>query len=118
MKKVYFATPVNGRNESSFQEKKIAALKRCIEMREWIKECHPDWIITFSFTVCPINQNMDETEAMRRCLQLVRHCDIIVLDRRWRLSSGCCEERLEAKHRGIMILELRDALNPKIIKTK
>ncbi len=110
MKKVYFATPVNGRNESSFQEKKIAALKRCIELRSIMGIVHPDWIVTFSFTVCPINEEIDEHTAIQCCYDLLRHCDIIVLDDSWMKSEGCKKERYFAISHRIQVLTLKEAL--------
>lgn len=110
MKKVYLATPVNGRKESSLQEKKIEALKRCIELRSKMSIAHPDWIVTFSFTVCPINEEIDEPTAMQCCYDLLRHCDIIVLDDSWMKSEGCKKERLFAISHRILVLTLKEAL--------
>ena len=109
-KKVYFATPVNGRMEHTFEEKKLAALKRCIEVRQLLAREQPDWIVTFSFTVCPINEPIDEPTAMARCYDLLRQCDIIVLDRGWMNSEGCNKERRFAIHHGIFVLTLNDVL--------
>lgn len=109
-RKVYFATPVNGRTERTFEEKKLAALKRCIEVRQLLAREQPDWIVTFSFTVCPINEHIDEPTAMSRCYDLLRQCDMIVLDRSWTNSEGCNKERRFAIHHGIFALTLNDVL--------
>lgn len=109
-RKVYFATPVNGRMERTFEEKKLAALKRCIEVRQLLAREQPDWIVTFSFTVCPINEHIDEPTAMARCYDLLRRCDMIVLDRDWTNSEGCNKERRFAIHHGIFALTLNDVL--------
>lgn len=89
MKKVYFATPVNGRTEPTLAEKKEAALRRCIAVRNHLKRLHPDWVITYSFMVCPINQVLTEAEAMGRCVTLLMSCDMIILDDNWQYSKGC-----------------------------
>lgn len=109
-RKVYFATPVNGRTERTFEEKKLAALERCIEVRQLLAREQPDWIVTFSFTVCPINEHTDEPTAMARCYDLLRQCDMIVLDRGWMNSEGCNKERQFAKHHGIIAFTLNDVL--------
>jgi hypothetical protein len=80
MKKVYVATPVNGRTEPTLEEKKEAALARCIEVRGHLERLHPDWVICYSFMVCPINQVLTEAEAMGRCVTLLMSCDMIVMD--------------------------------------
>ena len=109
-KKVYFATPVNGRMERTFEEKKLAALKRCIEVRQLLAREQPDWMVTFSFTVCPINEPIDEPTAMARCYDLLRRCDMIILDRNWTSSEGCNKERMFAKRHGIFVLTLKDVM--------
>ena len=109
-RKVYFATPVNGRTERTFEEKKLAALKRCIEVRQLLAREQPDWMVTFSFTVCPINEPIDEPTAMARCYDLLRQCDMIVLDRGWTNSEGCNKERMFAKRHGIFVLTMNDVM--------
>ena len=109
-KKVYFATPVNGRMERTFEEKKLAALKRCIEVRQLLAREQPEWIVTFSFTVCPINEHIDEPTAMARCYDLLRQCDMIVLDRGWLMSEGCRKEKRFAHQHGKYVVKLNDVL--------
>jgi hypothetical protein len=109
-RKVYFATPVNGRTERTFEEKKLAALKRCIEVRQILTREQPDWMVTFSFTVCPINEHIDEPTAMARCYDLLRKCDMIVLDRGWLMSEGCRKEKRFAHQHGKYVVKLNDIL--------
>lgn len=106
MKKVYFATPVNGRSEGSIREKKIAALRRCIKMREALTRKHPDWAVMFSFNVCPIDANLSEPEAMGRCVTLLMACDMIVVDNGWEGSKGCQAEVKVADTYGIPVLSV------------
>ena len=118
MKKVYFATPVNGRTEPTLVEKKEAALARCIEVRGHLKRLHPDWVICYSFMVCPINQVLTEAEAMGRCVTLLMSCDMIVMDETWQNSKGCRLENYVADLYGIEARGLRIILSEpkKIVK--
>ena len=104
MKKVYFATPVNGRKEPTERAKKVAALQRCVEFRTKMKDIHPDWAVTFSFNVCPIGQELDEPTAMGRCVELLMRCDALVLDDGWMGSAGCSVERSVAVNYGKKIV--------------
>jgi hypothetical protein len=114
MKKVYFATPVNGRTEPTLAEKKEAARARCIEVRGHLKRLHPDWVICYSFMVCPINQVLTEAEAMGRCVTLLMSCDMIILDDVplpfYANSRGCLLENMVAQIYGIEQKVLRNVL--------
>lgn len=118
MKKVYFASPVNGRTEPTLAEKKTAALARCVEVRNHLKRLHPDWVITYSFMVCPINQVLTEAEAMGRCVTLLMDCDMLILDDGWMQSRGCTLEQATAKIYGKEIHRLKNVLEEpkKIVK--
>ena len=110
MKKVYFATPVNGRKELTKQAKKEAALVRCIEVRKFLHEQYPDWIVTFSFNVCPIeDKTLTEAEAMGRCVTLLMQCDGLILDDGWMGSAGCNVERSVALNYNKRIITIDDA---------
>ena len=111
MKKVYFATPVNGRKESTLEDKKLAALHRCYDVREKIKKAHPDWIFCYPFMVCPFDtQSFTEAEAMGRCVTLLMQCDALILDDGWMESAGCSVERSVAVNYDIKILTTEEAL--------
>ena len=110
MRKVYFATPVNGRKELTKQMKKQAALDRCIEVRQFLRQQHPDWIVTFSFNVCPVeDKNLTEPEAMGRCVTLLMQCDALILDDGWMESAGCNVERCVAVNYNKRILTIEEA---------
>jgi hypothetical protein len=121
MKKVYFATPVNGRTEPTLAEKKAAALARCVEVSNHLKRLHPDWVIYYSFMVCPINYNLSrdhdltEAEAMGRCITLLLSCDMVVFDDHWEDSHGCCLEWDAADEYGIQREMLRNIFSEKKI---
>lgn len=115
MKKVYFATPVNGRTEPTLAEKKAAALARCVEVRNHLKRLHPDWVITYSFMVCPINQVLTEAEAMGRCVTLLMSCDMLILDGGWMQSKGCELEMRTAEIYEIESLRLKEVFTEKKI---
>ena len=114
MKKVYFATPVNGRTEPTLAEKKEAALARCVEVRNHLKRLHPDWVISYSFMVCPISEKLTEAEAMGRCITLLMECDMIILDDvplpLYANSRGCLLENMAAQIYGIEQEVLRNIL--------
>lgn len=110
MRKVYFATPVNGRKELTKQAKKQAALDRCIEVRQFLRQQHPDWIVTFSFNVCPIEDSkLPESVAMGRSVTLLMECDALVLDDGWMESAGCNVERCVAVNYNKRILTIGQA---------
>ena len=115
MKKVYFATPVNGRTEPTLAEKKEAALTRCVEVRNHLKRLHPDWVICYSFMVCPISEKLTEAEAMGRCITLLLSCDMVVFDDHWEDSHGCCLEWDAADEYGIQRDMLRNIFSEKKI---
>jgi hypothetical protein len=127
MKKVYFATPVNGRTEPTLAEKKEAALARCVEVRNHLKRLHPDWVICYSFMVCPINYNLSrdhdltEAEAMGRCVTLLMSCDMLITDNivltvpPTQQSKGCKLEWFAAEVYGIERKFLNDIFTEKKI---
>lgn len=119
MKKVYFATPVNGRTEPTLAEKKGAALARCVEVRNHLKRLHQDWVICYSFMVCPINQRLTEAEAMGWCITLLMECDMIILDDvplpLYAKSRGCLLENMAAQIYGIEQKALRNIFTEKKI---
>ena len=117
MKKVYFATPVNGRQEATLAEKKAAALARCVEVRNHLKRLHPDWVICYSFMVCPRDEQITEAEAMGRCVTLLMSCDMLILDDGWMHSKGCELEMRTAEIYEIETLKLKEILaEKKIVK--
>lgn len=107
MKKVYFATPVNGRREEGKREKKFAALTRCVTVREKIRRRHPEMAVTFSFNVCPFDEELTEPEAMGRCVTLLMKCDMLVYDDGWNESRGMQSEMAIADYYGIPKMPLR-----------
>lgn len=107
MKKVYFATPVNGRTEPTLAEKKDAAFARCVDVQTHLKRLHPDWVICYSFMVCPRDERLTEAEAMGRCITLLMECDMIILDDNWQYSKGCRLEWDAAELYGIERYPLR-----------
>lgn len=109
MKKVYFATPINGRKELSIVDRLWNALHRCQEVRAKLKAAHPDWIVCYSFMVCPIHEELSESEAMGRCVTLLMECDALILDDGWMGSAGCNVERSVALNYGKKILTIKEA---------
>ena len=115
MKKVYFATPVNGRTEPTLAEKKDAALARCVDVRTHLKRLHPDWVICYSFMVCPRDERLTEAEAMGRCITLLMECDMLILDDGWVKSRGCNVECSVANNYDILTVMLKECYEQKKI---
>lgn len=90
--KLYIATPVNARKEETFEEKYYAAQKRITELKENLSEDErfKGWEMTSGPDVCPLGMN--ETEALRRCVQTVLSCEAIYMDSGWQRSEGCRTE--------------------------
>lgn len=107
-KKVYIATPVNGRKEVTMTEKRKAAYQRVQEIKGALEKLMPNTEFHSSFDgdIAPLNVELtkkmfgyelpSEAVIMGRCVQRVMECDMIVLDDGWWDSKGCCVERFTA----------------------
>lgn len=95
--KIYVSTPVNGRKEETFQKKRIAAYHRAETLRAYLKDEYPDAEIVTPFDVVPLDETVDEPEAIGRCVTALLRCDTVVLDRGWTASNGCNLEYRAAK---------------------
>lgn len=102
--KIYIATPVNARTEATLEEKREAAYKRCVGLRAVLQMDFPDAIIVSAFDVVPPFGEVDEAEAMGRCITLLLTCDAIYLDHGWNASNGCNLEYRAAKIYGKHIM--------------
>ena len=111
--KLYIATPINARQESTMREKLVAA-KRRVEM---LKEILTDdvrfkkyeLISTFDFN----DMNDTEEKAMSRCIYHVLTSDAIYLDHGWTASKGCNLEYQAAKIYGKQIFINIENIKPK-----
>lgn len=103
--KVYIATPVNGRPEKTFEEKRQAAYERIQYLMSISRPSQ--WEPVSSFDVCPLNEDISEAEAMGRCIRLLMTCDAILVDRYLPIehSKGVLLELRCAKLYGIKIIE-------------
>ncbi len=104
-KKVYVATPVNGRQEPTRDEKRQAAYRRVVGLKAMLEIDHPDWDMVSSFDVCAPFGELSESVAMGRCVELLMTCEAIYLDRGWQSSKGCTVEHYVAKRYGLEIYE-------------
>lgn len=95
--KIYVSTPINGRKEDTFQKKRIAAYHRAETLRAYLKDEYPDAEIITPFDVVPLDENVDEAEAIGRCVTALLRCNTVVLDRGWTASDGCNLEYRSAK---------------------
>ena len=108
-KKIYLATPVNGRKEKTLAEKMKAARKRIVEMQEQLKKFYPDATFRCSFDIIGLvlDQPLTEAEIMGACVRMVMESDMIVLDDGWECSQGCTVERFVAMQYGKQVYTMQ-----------
>lgn len=102
--RIYVATPVNGRKERTYEEKRKQAYLRCVYLRTVIRDEFPNAEVVTSFDVCPIDEQIEESTAMGRCVSLVMTCDAIWMDGHWNESKGCRLEHRTAELYGLCIM--------------
>lgn len=103
--KLYISTPINGRNEKTFQEKLIAAKHRVELLKEVIRSD-----VSFDEYDCLMHTCFEkpmtsEAAAMGICVSQVIDADAIYLDHGWNSSKGCNLEYRAAKIYGKKIFE-------------
>lgn len=103
MKRIYLATPVNGRKEKTLAEKREAAFERVQAMQQFLERKYPNAAFVSGFSVCPIGTLMYESDIMGGCVRLVMESDLVVMDENWRDSRGCWVEQMVAQQYGIKI---------------
>lgn len=102
-KKIYLATPVNGRKERTLYLKQRAALERVIEMERYLRRWYPDAEFWSSVGNMPIARHGDESKEakiMGHCVTMVMESDMVILDDGWESSQGCTVERFVAMQYG------------------
>ena len=109
--RIYIATPINGRNERSFEDKYREAEKRVDALRNVLRTDPRFWSHSFVSSI-EINAPGSQTEAMAmgKCIAAVLECDAVYLDHGWQDSKGCNAEYQTAKIYGKKIIE-HDKLN-------
>lgn len=103
--RIYISTPVNGRNEATFEEKRKAAYRRAVMLKAYLHDEYPDAEILTPFDAVPLDSSMNEPEAIGRCVTLLLTCDTVLLDRGWTASKGCNLEYRAAKLYGKEIID-------------
>lgn len=102
--KIYLCTPINGRNECSFEDKYREAEKRIDALRNVLRADLRFWIHSVVSSI-EINPPGSQTEAMAmgKCIAAVMECDAIYLDHGWQESKGCSVEYrwLRSTERGL-----------------
>lgn len=90
---LYIATPVNARDESTFEAKHRAAMERIQHLKEVLRHderfAHYDKF-TSGVERCPIGT--PEPQAVGRCVQTVLECDAVYMDAGYEASRGCMTE--------------------------
>ena len=93
--KIYIATPVNGRQEATIEEKRKAAYHRVCYLQEKLRGIYPDAEFHSSFDddIAPITESgktcWSEPSIMGACVQRVMECDRVYFDIGWMDSKGC-----------------------------
>ena len=95
--RIYISTPVNGRSEATFEEKRKAAYRRSVMLRAYLLDEYQDAEVLTPFDAVPLEAKMSEAEAIGRCITLLLTCDTVLLDRGWTASDGCNLEYRAAK---------------------
>lgn len=103
--KIFISTPVNGRKESTLQEKRKAAHRRAKMLKAYMKSEYPHAVVVTPFDAVPLDSNLKEHEAVGECISLLLTCDTILLDRGWTASKGCNLEYRAAKLYNLHIID-------------
>lgn len=91
--KIYIATPINGRPEKTFAEKRAAAALRIEELKALLRQDErfaSYQEMTSGIDVC--TPDMKEPEAIGRCVSEVLRCDAVYMDCGYEQSTGCMTE--------------------------
>ncbi len=102
--KIYIATPVNARQEKTFELKKIMAEHRIQALSEIIG-CDDRFQNCITCGFPDVVTTDDEARSMGECIQAVIEADAIYLDHGWQASKGCNLEYRAAKIYGKDIYE-------------
>ena len=91
--KIYISTPINARNEQTFEQKYNAARQRVEHIIEVLHEepQYHDATFVSTFDLCPLGTKT-ESEAIGRCVQAVMESDMLYFDCRASESKGCSLE--------------------------
>ena len=103
--RVYVATPVNARKEPTLKEKRAGAKRRADMLRCWFCDEHPDAEVVTPFDAVPLSEEIEEPQAIGRCIALLLTCDTILLDRGWTGSKGCALEYHAAKLYNLRVID-------------
>lgn len=103
--RIYISTPISGRGEPSFEEKRQVAYRRVKMLSAYIAEEWPEAEIRSPFDAVPLNEECSESVAIGRCINIVLTCDAILLDRGWNASRGCNLEYRAAKIYDLEIID-------------
>lgn len=105
--RLYIATPVTARQESSLKERVLAARHRVDLVKELLADEPPfkDYEMFSTFDLPHDPEDVTEARAMGDCITAVLNCDAILLDHGWQTSKGCNLEYRAAKIYGKKIYE-------------
>lgn len=115
--KIYISTPINGRKEATFEEKREAARTRVEALKALAMPLTPgegDSAIS-TFDINP--DGVTEGEAMAQCIRtIIDECDAVLMDAGWKGSRGCTVEFHTAKAYGKLVfcLDLRRSRQQKL----
>lgn len=98
MKRLYIATPINGRKGRNLEEKKEIAHARVRVLKKLLSGApeFQDYEIFSTFDL-PHDGDTTEARALGDCVTAVLNCDAIYMDHGWLQSKGCNLEYRAAK---------------------
>ena len=106
-KRMYIATPINGRHDAIDINQKLALAKMRIGVLKQVLGDDPNFLDYEFVSTFDIHHGAmpPEHKAMGDCIALVMTCDAIMLDHAWQSSKGCNLEYRAAKIYGKQIFE-------------
>ena len=114
MKRLFLATPIEGRKEVTYEERLKGAKKR-IEDYFLTKPRRTDWERVNIFEVYPDFETMHPHEFMKNSIELLKTCDVLVLDYGSIDSAECLEWYKIAKINNIKVWELMGEVMEKVV---
>lgn len=100
---IYVCLPINGRRSGTLLEKKIAAKEQADSIK--LKLQDQGYGVVTPFDVVPVEEDVDDAEALGRCITALRRCGGIYKASGWRFSNGCQVESITASVYNIKVVE-------------
>lgn len=100
---IYICLPINGRRTGTLSEKKLAAKGQADRIKTKLEG--QGYEVVTPFDVVPAEEDVDDAEALGRCITALRRCGGIYKASGWRFSNGCQVESITASVYNIIVVE-------------